>query len=771
MRKSYNVEDPQKLLPVHYSSFHYKALYENPNETPPPVDQFAPLLSKKIVKAKIKYNTRGSSSQGFRSRAPFSPQNTIRSINTPNIIQNTGETPLGSLDEHIRCEDCFDKIISGSFDAPLAFLVETNFTTFFFAQRVHFFHDISSIQYLYGPTLGISVPYGSGLVGYCHYSKKLIRINVAEEHASYQPVYDKRLCNPESSIMLIPIFSANGSTSAIIEVVRNTPFGDEDEARAQYFQEKFKLYSKWILNPQLPDTAFSDFCLANRYGVFVDRTCQQLTKYFMCKIAELWQYNNQTHELFQLVPGLPTPQFVQTSDAGIVAHSLIHKVSVSADRSDKHAAFNAKTDIADQSILVLPVIGPTNAMTYGIALRGKRQPAFFTDSDEKLLARVSPIIFSSLAASEAIEESHKQVEASNVAQNRLKSLLDVAKSISCQLDIRELIPMIMNKACDLVCADRCSLFMVNETRDQLYTSFSGGLANSIYIPINAGIVGSCAMSQSILNIRDAYEDPRFNRNTDKQTGYRTKTLLCVPIIDDHGNIQGVTEMINKMDGHFSSDDEQMMEVFNVFCALSIENAKLYNASIELTMQLKSIMEISQTLTRTSEMHSVVDNILKDTRKVIGAGRALLYSVKGDNSTELLSLNEDVELKKKRESKRTDEQKNLTKRAMINEMMTGRKEKVTTNDEDDNEILDTMSKAILRRQSIILDSDDITKGTLACPILTRDRANVIGCLVMQCKLKGSLHFQKTDSDMIESFSIFMSIALEKMAQVQTSDATS
>lgn len=763
MRKSYNIDDPQKAKTLHFSTYHYKSLYENPNETPPPVDQFAPLLSKKIVKAKVKYSSRSSSSHTMREKSPILTQNTIRSIShTPNV--NIGETPLGSLDEHIRCEDCFDKILSGSFDAPLAFLVETNFTTFFFAQRVHFFHDISSIQFLYGPTLGVQIPYGSGLVGYCHYTKKLIRLTSAEEHASYLPHYDKRLCQPDSSIMLIPIFTASGSIAAVIEVVRNSPFGEEDEARAQYFQDKFKLYSKWILNPQLPDTAFADFCLANRYGVFVDRTCQQLTKYFMCKIAEIWQFNTQTRELFQLIPGLPTPQFVQTSDAGIVAHSLIHKVSVSADRCDKHAAFNAKTDIADQSIFVLPVLGPSNNMTYGIALRGKRQPSFFTDFDEKLLARVAPIVFSSLAASEAIEESHRQVEASQVAQNRLKSLLDVAKSISCQLDIRELIPSIMTKACDLVAADRCSLFMVNDTRDQLYTSFSGGLANSIYIPINAGIVGSCAMSQAILNIRDAYEDPRFNRNTDKQTGYRTKTLLCVPIIDDQGNIQGVTEMINKLDGHFTADDEEMMQVFNVFCALSIENAKLYNASLELTMQLKSIMEISQTLTRSSEMHNIVDNILRDTRKVVGAGRALLYAAKPDATTELLSMNEDVDLRKKRESKRTDEQKNNTKRAYINEMMTGRKERIISNDAEDSEIVDALQKSILRRAPILLDSDDPAKGTLACPIFSKDRANVIGALVMQCKMKASGHFQKNDSDLLESFCIFMSVALEKMAQV-------
>ena len=746
----------------------FKPMYDDNNPMPQPVDQFAPLLSRKLIKARLSYNARPQSVIS-KVREPIQTQQTQqqqqpklirvsqrRNYSSEFFFEDTG--PQNNISDHIRCEECFDSIAAGSFEAPLSQLAENHFANFFNAQKVHFFHDIPSIQLLYGPTLGVAIPYGTGLVGFCHYSKKLLRLTYAEEHNSFNPTYDSRLCPPDSSVLLFPLFSANGSASCVVEVIRNAQFTEDDEQRVQYFQQKFKLYSRWILQPQLPDDAYSDFAHADRYGVFVDRTCMQLTKYFSCKTAELWEYHSNSHELFQLIPGFHEPQFVQIADAGIVAHSLTRQISISTDRCDRHAAFNPKTDTADQSLFVLPVVTTGSPIIYGIALRGKRSPNFFTEYDEKLLARVAPLIFTTLVSSEAIEESHKQVEKSLSQQTKLKALLDVAKTLSGQLHIDELIPSIMLKACDLVGADRCSLFMVNDQKDKLITSFQGGLSKSIAIPITAGIVGCCATTQQILNIKDAYEDPRFNRNTDIETGYRTRTLLCVPIFDDDRRIRGVTEMINKVNGTFTQDDEEMMEVFNVFCGLSIENAKLYNASIELTMQLRSILEISQSIAHSTQVTQVLENILRDTRKVVGAATALLYMIT-DKGLEVIAMNEDIEAKEYREKNQTEEKTQNTKRDMIKEMITGRRTVTKNTNKEEDERLEYANKAILRRIGLMNNNQDPILSLIVSPIFDSEKKNVTGALLMQWKLKGYT-FTKTDVDMLESFCIFISLALEK-----------
>jgi GAF domain-containing protein len=77
----------------------------------------------------------------------------------------------------------------------------------------------------------------------------------------------------------------------------------------------------------------------------------------------------------------------------------------------------------------------------------------------------------------------------------------------------------------------------------------------------------------VLNIREPYDDRRFDKNSDLESGYRTISVLCVPIYDNKGDIRGVTEMNNNLDGVFTKDDEKMIRVFNIFTGISLENAR------------------------------------------------------------------------------------------------------------------------------------------------------------------------------------------------------
>ncbi|ESP05492.1 hypothetical protein LOTGIDRAFT_228057 [Lottia gigantea] len=92
--------------------------------------------------------------------------------------------------------------------------------------------------------------------------------------------------------------------------------------------------------------------------------------------------------------------------------------------------------------------------------------------------------------------------------------------------------------------------------------------------MDKGVAGHVASTGQILNITDAYGDKRFNRDVDLQTGYHTKTILCMPIYI-RGNIIGVVQMVNKLDGFFSRTDEEAFETFAVYCGLALHHAKLY----------------------------------------------------------------------------------------------------------------------------------------------------------------------------------------------------
>jgi adenylate cyclase len=84
----------------------------------------------------------------------------------------------------------------------------------------------------------------------------------------------------------------------------------------------------------------------------------------------------------------------------------------------------------------------------------------------------------------------------------------------------------------------------------------------IRFPLNVGVAGHCAMSGEPVNIPEAYKDPRFNPEVDRQTGYVTKNILCIPIKNIEGKIVGVTQMINKAEGRFGPDDEKLLEAFS-----------------------------------------------------------------------------------------------------------------------------------------------------------------------------------------------------------------
>ncbi|KAH0788191.1 3'5'-cyclic nucleotide phosphodiesterase family protein [Histomonas meleagridis] len=145
------------------------------------------------------------------------------------------------------------------------------------------------------------------------------------------------------------------------------------------------------------------------------------------------------------------------------------------------------------------------------------------------------------------------------------------------------------------------------------------------LKIGRGIVGICAQSGETVNIRDAYADQRFDRSVDIATGFMTRTLLCIPIYNNRGEITGVTEMINKKnDGHFDEDDEKMLMAFNVFCGISLDNARLYKASLDLTKQLRTFIQMSVAINSTISLENTLDGIMMNIQSIVNASRVTVF---------------------------------------------------------------------------------------------------------------------------------------------------
>lgn len=159
--------------------------------------------------------------------------------------------------------------------------------------------------------------------------------------------------------------------------------------------------------------------------------------------------------------------------------------------------------------------------------------------------------------------------------DKLSAILEVAKAMAAAHSLDELLPLILREAARVVEADRCSLFILDRARQELWSRVAQGAKQEIRVPLGQGIAGAVAQTGEVINLLDAYDDPRFQRDWDVKTNYRTKSVLCVPMRDTRGDVTGVIQALNASDGSFDSEDEELLIALGGQAAQAIENAMLH----------------------------------------------------------------------------------------------------------------------------------------------------------------------------------------------------
>ncbi len=159
---------------------------------------------------------------------------------------------------------------------------------------------------------------------------------------------------------------------------------------------------------------------------------------------------------------------------------------------------------------------------------------------------------------------------------KLTGLLEVGKAMASERSLDRLLQLILGEVTKVMDADRSSLFLVDRERDELWSKIAQGLeVREIRVKIGLGIAGYVAQTGKTVNIQDAYADSRFNHETDLRTGYRTRTILCAPMQNHLNEVIGVLQVLNKRDGVFTRDDEELLLALSSQAAVAVENAILY----------------------------------------------------------------------------------------------------------------------------------------------------------------------------------------------------
>lgn len=172
---------------------------------------------------------------------------------------------------------------------------------------------------------------------------------------------------------------------------------------------------------------------------------------------------------------------------------------------------------------------------------------------------------------------------------RLRAVLDIAKALTSERDLDRLLSLIVHEASRIVDADRGTLFLVDPDTGELWSKIAQGVGGEIRVPRGAGIAGAVVETGEVINLEDAYADPRFNQSVDKTTGYFTRTMLCVPMRNTHGDIVGVLQLLNKREGVFREQDTDLLLALGGQAAAAIENALLHD---EITRLFEGFVQAS-----------------------------------------------------------------------------------------------------------------------------------------------------------------------------------
>jgi adenylate cyclase len=297
--------------------------------------------------------------------------------------------------------------------------------------------------------------------------------------------------------------------------------------------------------------------------------------------------------------------------AGSVFASGVGEIIDDAYRDPRfHPDVDRQTGYRTRSILCVPLRNRADQVIGVTQVLNKRLDGF-TAIDMALLEAISR------HAASALEQA-QMVERLEQARREELELLAVTEAISTELHLDTLLARIVAAATQLLDAERSTLFIYDPSKDELWSRVAEGTEHrQIRMPANAGIAGAAFMSGEVLSIPDAYADSRFNRDFDRHSGFRTRNLLNVPVIDRTGERLGVVQVLNKRGGQFTQVDIRRLKAFSANIAVALENARLFSDVLALKNYNESILKSLSNGVVTLDRLCVIVKVNEAAQRILG----------------------------------------------------------------------------------------------------------------------------------------------------------
>ena len=290
--------------------------------------------------------------------------------------------------------------------------------------------------------------------------------------------------------------------------------------------------------------------------------------------STLFLNDEKTGELYSRVAqGAFQREIRILNSTGIAGHVFTEREAVIVHDAYKDDRFNRSVDeqtgFVTRNILCVP-IRTVKDEVIGVAQALNKKKGRFTKDDLRVLESMTTQATVALQSTEFVER---------VRRTRAQEMefLDIVSDVTSELDLGALLQKVMSEATRMLAAERSTLFLNDEKTDELFSRVAqGDSLGEIRLPNTAGIAGAVFTSGKSVNIPHAYADLRFNPAFDKQSGFFTRSILCVPVVNKNGKSISVTQILNKRGGSFTDEDESRLKAFTAQVSIALENAKLFD---------------------------------------------------------------------------------------------------------------------------------------------------------------------------------------------------
>lgn len=232
------------------------------------------------------------------------------------------------------------------------------------------------------------------------------------------------------------------------------------------------------------------------------------------------------------------------------------------------STFDQKTGYVTRNLMATPI--RVRGTVIGVLEMLNSEKGGFSAADLRRLDLITTLTAATLGSMQLVDQMKG-------AREQEMRLLNLICDITREFDLGAMLTKIVGEAARILSADRATLFLHDDKKKELFSRVAtGATIDEIRMPDHAGIAGAVFTSGKSIDIPHAYADLRFNPAFDKRTGYFTKSILCVPVVNEAGRVIGVIQALNKRGGPFTDQDEARLRAFTAQLAISLENARLFD---------------------------------------------------------------------------------------------------------------------------------------------------------------------------------------------------